>query len=218
MITDLNIHILIVDDEESYRAPLSNYLRNKGYMVDTAADASQALTLLKYTQGKYDIVFVDQVLHGQNVDGVELVSVIKSLFPSITVVVVTGWMSVDKGVDALHNGAYRYISKSAGTQELELLIAIASEIKNRADNASTYTPPQIEDNFPPPTRHSDIRTENTTLASEANQEKELIVTKKRRLRILEQQAAKYGNECPAHIIMEIEDLQREIKDLRKRLL
>lgn len=47
--------------------------------------------------------------------------------------------------------------------------------------------------------------------------KKLIATKRRRLQELEQQAAYKGQDTPAHIRMEIDDLQQEIADLERRL-
>lgn len=120
--------ILIIDDEESYRQPVAAHFQSKGYIVDTASNSQQGIALLNYTQGQYDIVFVDQVLYGQEFDGIQLVHTIKRLFPNIVVVVVTGWGSSSKGKDALRGGAYRYISKSSGVQELELLVEMVSEI------------------------------------------------------------------------------------------
>jgi len=122
--------ILIVDDEDSYRTPIANHMRSKGYVVDTAANAEQSLALLKYNTGNYDVIFIDQELHAQEIDGIELTGRIHESYPDIPLVMVTGWSSQEKGIRALRNGAYRYISKSAGIQELELLIQMVFEIKN----------------------------------------------------------------------------------------
>lgn len=124
--------VLIVDDEDSYRTPVANYLRERGYHVDTAANAEQCLALLRYSQGQYNIVFVDQVLHNQDMDGIQLVREIRAAFPTIPVVVVTGWGSPVAGRESLRCGAYRYISKGSGVQELELLVEIASGIDLQA--------------------------------------------------------------------------------------
>jgi hypothetical protein len=42
----------------------------------------------------------------------------------------------------------------------------------------------------------------------------LLETKRRRLQALELQAAQYGKDCPAHIMIEIEDLRKEIENLK----
>lgn len=138
----LRAKVLIVDDEESYRAPLASFLRTKGHEVDTAGNAPEALSLLKYCSGDYDIIFVDQVLHRQDINGIELVRLITSAYPRILSVVLTGWTSTDSGITALRNGAYRYISKSAGVQEIELLIEMAKLLRSKdseSSQASTRT-------------------------------------------------------------------------------
>ncbi len=123
-----------MDDEDSYRTPVANHLRQKGYLVDTAADAKQCMSILNYAHGKYDIVFVDQVLYGQEMDGIQLIRSISESFPDLLIVVITGWGSHERGLEALRSGAYRYISKSAGVHELEILIQIASEIKQQSES------------------------------------------------------------------------------------
>lgn len=138
MSTEKQAHILIIDDEDSYRTPVANHLRESGYVVDTAADTRQGLTLLDYAQGQYDIVFVDQLLHGEDIDGVQFVSKLKELYPDLPVVIVTGWGSPEKGLESLSRGAYRYVSKSAGVLEIELLVRMASEIKQQTENSSVH--------------------------------------------------------------------------------
>jgi DNA-binding NarL/FixJ family response regulator len=129
MSKDYRVRILLIDDEDSYSMPLAEHLRRKGYIVDTASDSREGLALLNYAHGDYDIAFVDQVLYGRGMDGIKLVNEIKNSFPNLPVVVVTGWGSTEKGLESLRSGAYRYISKSAGVRELELLIEMATEIK-----------------------------------------------------------------------------------------
>jgi DNA-binding response OmpR family regulator len=129
MVIETRPRVLIVDDEDSYRTPVANYLRQKGYLVDTAADAQQGLTMLHYADGQYDVVFVDQVLYGSEAAGLDLTQQIKQCFPTTPIVIVTGWMSVENGVMALRYGAYRYISKASGVQELELFIQISAAMR-----------------------------------------------------------------------------------------
>jgi hypothetical protein len=74
-----------------------------------------------------------------------------------------------------------------------------------------------------PPRASRALPQATPRASEAGLDeeqrhlRELLSTKRRRLQVLEVQEAKYGIAAPPHITLEIEDLQREIADLKARL-
>ena len=74
------LRVLIVDDEESLRKPLAEYLHNThGYEVDGVADGNEAMHLLDEAFGGYDVALVDQVL-GEGPSGLEILRHIKSKY------------------------------------------------------------------------------------------------------------------------------------------
>ena len=68
-------HILVVDDEAEIRSSLEEILREEGYGVAGAADAEEAMTLLRDVP--YDVVLLDIWLPGR--DGLELLAEIRSM-------------------------------------------------------------------------------------------------------------------------------------------
>src|SRR5262245_45313437 len=66
--TQLQVHILVVDDERNIRNNLGMVLEAEGYKVDTASNGDDAL--LRVKEGRYDIVFVD--IQMPKMDGLEL--------------------------------------------------------------------------------------------------------------------------------------------------
>lgn len=102
------IKILIVDDEEDYRNVLKIIFNDKGYAVDLASSGEEAL--LKLDAGKYDIVITDLIMG--SMDGVELLKIIKGLYPNILVILMTGYGTIENAVKAMTLGAFTYVIKS----------------------------------------------------------------------------------------------------------
>jgi len=99
--------LLIVDDEPSVRDSLSHWFRDEGHEVGTAEGANDALTRL--AGRKWDVALVDIRMRGT--DGIELQRRMREIDPSLVVIMMTGYASVETAVAALKNGAYDYITK-----------------------------------------------------------------------------------------------------------
>jgi PAS domain S-box-containing protein len=142
------LRVLLVDDESSLREPLAKRLRDGyGYQVDTAADATTSWRLITGAGRPYHVVLVDDLLlpaadaepsrgelaepsRGELAEpepvGVELVKRIKARFPETECIVFTGW-GMDRALEALHAGAYRYLAKPLNLDELGITIQMAAE-------------------------------------------------------------------------------------------
>jgi DNA-binding NtrC family response regulator len=112
--TKKDISVLVVDDEEALRYMLSALLTNAGYSVDTAVDGVTAINAM---QAKlYHVVLCDVKM--PKVDGVEVLRFIKSNFPGVEVVMLTGISDVKIAVECMRAGAYDYITKPTTSDEL----------------------------------------------------------------------------------------------------
>jgi len=110
--------MLIVDDELSVRDSLGKWFREEGYEVGTAEDANDALTRL--AEQRWDVALLDIKMRGT--DGIELQRRIHELDPDLTVIMMTGYASVDTAVTALKNGAYDYVTKPLDPDEIAHLV------------------------------------------------------------------------------------------------
>jgi DNA-binding NtrC family response regulator len=110
--------MLIVDDELSVRDSLGKWFREEGYEVGTAEDANDALTRL--AEQRWDVALLDIKMRGS--DGLELQRRIHELDPDLTVIMMTGYASVDTAVTALKNGAYDYVTKPLDPDEIAHLV------------------------------------------------------------------------------------------------
>lgn len=99
--------ILIVDDDSSHRAMLRTVLRGWGYATDEADDGDTAVEKVK--ERAYDAVLSD--VRMARMDGISAIREILHHNPSIPVLVMTAWQSVETAVAALRLGAYDYLEK-----------------------------------------------------------------------------------------------------------
>ncbi|MEJ2559202.1 MAG: response regulator, partial [Anaerolineae bacterium] len=129
--SDGPIRVLIVDDEESLRGPLANWLAEEhDYHVETAASGSEALDMLA-ADGCFDVVLLDYLLPAPY-NGITLMKEIRSRCPdaSMDFIIFTGWgLDAQVGVEALKAGAYRYLAKPFDREELAILIQSIVEIR-----------------------------------------------------------------------------------------
>ena len=126
--------LLIVEDDESLRLIVQTQLDKLGYVTASAADAEQALEILK--QSHPSLVITDLQLPGMS--GIELLKRIQVDFPGIPVIVVTAFGTVQSAVNAMKAGAYDYITKPIHGHELSALVKCAlhqHRLMNEADKA-----------------------------------------------------------------------------------
>lgn len=99
--------ILVVDDDSATRRTLSLILEHSNYRVTTAATGDEALTLA--AQEPFDLALID--LRLPDVEGVDLLKPLRALHPDITMVMATGYASVETAVHAVNNGVDGYVTK-----------------------------------------------------------------------------------------------------------
>ncbi len=107
--------VLLVDDDDVYRATMARALSRRGWAVHEAATASSALSLARARPLSH--VAVDLRLPGSR--GLELVKGLVALQPGARLVVVTGYGSIATAVEAMRIGAAHFLPKPATAEELD---------------------------------------------------------------------------------------------------
>ena len=110
--------ILLIDDDRHVLDSMSQWLRSKNYRVDTARDRDSAISQID--SKKYDLIICDVRL-GQD-DGFDVLTHCRENYPGLTVILVTGYGTVETGVEALRAGAFDLLTKPLLDQELEMSI------------------------------------------------------------------------------------------------
>ncbi len=99
--------ILIVDDDENIRNTMKAILEDEGYSVDTAFTGAEAIQKTQKTA--YNIALLDIRL--PDMEGVELLKLIKDSVPRTRKIMVTGYPSMQNAIDALNKNADAYLVK-----------------------------------------------------------------------------------------------------------
>ncbi|MDH3359369.1 MAG: response regulator, partial [Desulfobulbaceae bacterium] len=111
--------ILVVDDEQNMRIALYEALSRNGYEVSVAENGQMALEMVE--KSPPDMLITD--IKMPNLDGIELLRRIKAIRPSLPVVIVTGFATVDTAVEAMKQGAVDYIIKPFSVEVIEETVA-----------------------------------------------------------------------------------------------
>jgi two-component system response regulator AtoC len=118
-----NPAILVVDDDSSALKALMQVLRKENYTVEGASSGAEALQRL--AQGPVDLVITD--IRMERMDGMELMREMHARWPSLPVIVMTAFASIDTAIRSIHEGAYDYISKPYEVDDLRLTVRRALE-------------------------------------------------------------------------------------------
>jgi DNA-binding NtrC family response regulator len=111
-VTDDPLRILVADDQPDVLQALRLLLKGEGYAVDTAA--SPAAVARQLQEHEFDVVLLDlnyarDTTSGQ--EGLDLLRRIRAVHPTLPVVVMTAWGSVEGAVEAMRRGARDYVEK-----------------------------------------------------------------------------------------------------------
>nr|CRI42704.1 Acetoacetate metabolism regulatory protein AtoC [Chlamydia pneumoniae] len=119
-------NILVVDDEPLLRDFLSELLTSQGFIPDTAENLRNALQMIRSRD--YDLVISDMSMPDGS--GLDLIKIIKQSSPHTPVLVVTAYGSIENAVEAMHQGAFNYLTKPFSSEALFAFISKAEELKN----------------------------------------------------------------------------------------
>ena len=129
---DENIaRILVIEDEEDVRESYLDMFEFFGYEVDSAPNGREGV--VKVTNNDYDIVITD--LNMPEMDGIEVLKVVKKNKPYIEVIVITGYATLENAIKAMKIGAYDYFTKPIDLEHVKIVLAkCIQSIKARKEN------------------------------------------------------------------------------------
>ncbi len=106
--------IMLVDDEERYLHTTKRLIEIKGIEVLTAQSGQEALELLKTRN--IPVVILDVKM--PEMDGNQTLKAIKSLYPLVEVIMLTGHATVNSAIDGMKLGAFDYLMKPADIEDI----------------------------------------------------------------------------------------------------
>ncbi len=117
--------VLIVDDEQDIRNLIAGILEDEGYRPRTAGDSDSALR--EISSRCPSLVLLDVWLQGSQLDGLEMLNVLRERYAHLPVVIISGHGNIDTAVSAIRSGAWDYIEKPFKADKLLLTVQRAIE-------------------------------------------------------------------------------------------
>ena len=111
--------VLVVDDDPGHRSMLKTLLTGWGYDISLADDGMTGVKIVQ--KGLFDIVLMDMRM--VKMSGMEALGAIHQYNPSLPVVIMTAYSSVETAVEALKQGACDYLTKPLDFEKLKLTMA-----------------------------------------------------------------------------------------------
>jgi len=120
-------NILIVDDDPLVADSLAVFLRSRGYEVAVETDSHRALRLLRDGHNP-DLLLTDVNMPG--LDGFGLLREARKVDPSLVIVLLTGYGTIESAVKAMRDGAEDYVTKPVIDEEM--LLTVERALKRRS--------------------------------------------------------------------------------------
>jgi DNA-binding NtrC family response regulator len=123
--------ILLIDDDDTGRKVSAHNLARRGYLVDQASTGSEGLN--RFDVDRHEVVVTDLRMPG--LSGMDVLELVRERAPDVPVIVATAYGTVDRAVEAMRAGAWGFIEKPFGREQLELTVERALEaVRLRRDN------------------------------------------------------------------------------------
>ena len=136
--------VLLVDDELTMVQMVAELLREDGHEVFPFTNLAAAVAGM--TTHQPDLVVTDLYLDKNHAHGLEIIKKARTLSPPPTVIVITGYGSIDTAVDAMKNGAFDYLEKPFKIDELRMSIQRSLSYSN-AISETTFLRRQLKKKY-----------------------------------------------------------------------
>lgn len=111
---DEKTNILVVDDDEAVRLSHLRSLTGAHCKVEAVWNGNEALRVME--RHPFDVVLLDLRMPGM--DGMSVLETIKKRWPECEVVIITGYPSIETAKEAVRRGAYDYLAKPVGPNDV----------------------------------------------------------------------------------------------------
>ena len=119
--------VLVIDDEEQIRKVVSIGLKKAGFDVEEAEDGGKAIEVLNTGENPMmvDVIICD--IRMPKINGTEAIAYFRSQYPSIPIIVLTGYPDVQLAMSLLKSGVVEYLTKPVDRDKLVAAVKSAME-------------------------------------------------------------------------------------------
>ena len=137
--------VLLVDDHAAIRFPMRKFLETAGYSVEEAGDCRQAIAVLEATRPS--VIVLDYEL--PDGEAVDLIPQLKDIDADVSIIVLTGYGTIERTVSAVKMGAEQFLTKPIELPALLTIIerAIANGRSRNRDAVRARSAPRPADPF-----------------------------------------------------------------------
>jgi two-component system response regulator AtoC len=126
--------VLVVDDDHEVRDLLVEHFRRRDHKVAATGDGRAAIAAIQRDPTRYGLIVTDLQLPGA--DGIAVLDAARQANPSIYVIILTGYASLDSAIQAVRLGAYDYLTKPFSLGQIDVILQritdrLALESENR---------------------------------------------------------------------------------------
>jgi len=115
--------ILVVDDEKMIREGSRDVLAPDGFEVTLAENGEQGLKMIE--KAHFDVILLDLMMPG--LSGFDVLSHVKALHPDTSIIVITGYATIENSINAMKKGAFDFIPKPFSPDQLRVVVSKAIE-------------------------------------------------------------------------------------------
>ncbi len=121
---DRKLSVLVVDDEQIILDSVKKHLKSDEYELHLVLTPEEGLEKIKNEH--IDVVLTDLMM--PEIDGLELMKMVKEIHPNIPVIIITGYATINTALQATQLGAFDYIAKPFSRRELLAVVQRASNL------------------------------------------------------------------------------------------
>jgi DNA-binding NtrC family response regulator len=113
-VTDAPIRVLLVDDELGFLDVLAKRMSRRGFQVTAAGSGAESIRVLR--DNDFDVAVLDLKL--DDMDGIEVLQIMKKMVPEMPVIMLTGHGSEQAAREGVESGAFDYLLKPCDLDDL----------------------------------------------------------------------------------------------------
>ena len=137
--------VLIIDDDFAIQTSLSLLLKQNDFESASAQDPVAAMSMLRETN--FDLIILDMnfTMETSGEEGLKLLKEIKSLLPTIPVILITAWGSIELAVQGMKLGALDFITKPWNNEHFLQSVRTTLHLSKQMGKKGTHSRPQLDE-------------------------------------------------------------------------